>query len=222
MDKDYIKGLKIGAGFITILGILFGIVFAVGFHTAEEILGGTFSGNFVFDDNVTFNGDVNGINSGGSISEMQIYTTPGTYTWTVPAGVTKIRVKVAGGGGGGAADSFQSGSVGSQSSFTDNGINIIANGGQQGFAIGSQRNGPTSGSGSGGTIIQGGGSAGGSGISFAASDDTQDGMPGGLVINTTSTSQGLSYTVTVGAGGNGGSGGNTASSGADGYVIIEY
>ena len=30
------------------------------------------------------------------------WTTPGTYTWTVPAGVTKIKVEVAGAGGGGA------------------------------------------------------------------------------------------------------------------------
>ena len=29
------------------------------------------------------------------------YTTPGTYTWTVPEGVTKIKVTVAGAGGGG-------------------------------------------------------------------------------------------------------------------------
>ena len=29
------------------------------------------------------------------------YTTPGTYTWTVPAGVTKVKVTVAGAGGGG-------------------------------------------------------------------------------------------------------------------------
>lgn len=31
------------------------------------------------------------------------YTTPGTYTWTCPAGVTTARVTVAGGGGGGVA-----------------------------------------------------------------------------------------------------------------------
>ena len=31
------------------------------------------------------------------------YTTPGTYTWTCPAGVTKAKVTVAGGGGGGIA-----------------------------------------------------------------------------------------------------------------------
>lgn len=30
------------------------------------------------------------------------WTTPGTYTWTVPSGVTRIRVAVCGGGGGGA------------------------------------------------------------------------------------------------------------------------
>ena len=34
------------------------------------------------------------------------YTTPGTYTWTCPAGVTTARVAVAGGGGGGVAFSL--------------------------------------------------------------------------------------------------------------------
>lgn len=34
------------------------------------------------------------------------YTTPGTYTWTCPAGVTTARVTVAGGGGGGLYDAL--------------------------------------------------------------------------------------------------------------------
>ncbi len=46
MDKDILKGLKIGFGFFLSLGILFGLVFAVGFHSANEILGGVFTGNF--------------------------------------------------------------------------------------------------------------------------------------------------------------------------------
>lgn len=35
------------------------------------------------------------------------YTTPGTYTWTCPAGVTTARVTVAGGGGGGFASKWR-------------------------------------------------------------------------------------------------------------------
>jgi hypothetical protein len=38
---------------------------------------------------------------GGSVqfSNMQVYSTPGTYTWTCPAGVTKVMVELWGGGG---------------------------------------------------------------------------------------------------------------------------
>jgi hypothetical protein len=34
-------------------------------------------------------------------TNFEVFDTPGTYTWTVPAGVTKIMVEVWGGGGGG-------------------------------------------------------------------------------------------------------------------------
>lgn len=44
------------------------------------------------------------------------WTTPGTYTWTVPAGVTKVRVAVCGGGGGGVRNKGTAGN-GSTSSF---------------------------------------------------------------------------------------------------------
>lgn len=54
MDKDLLKGFKIGFGFLgVVFGVsllLFGFVYAVGFHTANEILGGTFSGNYSFMD----------------------------------------------------------------------------------------------------------------------------------------------------------------------------
>lgn len=50
------------------------------------------------------------------------WTTPGTYTWTVPAGVTRIRVAVCGGGGGcvwGNEDGTRSGNNGGDSKFSD-------------------------------------------------------------------------------------------------------
>ncbi len=52
--------------------------------------------------------------SGGGTFVTQEYATPGTYTWTVPAGVTAIRVRVWGAGGNGAIGSnfFQSGVAG--------------------------------------------------------------------------------------------------------------
>ncbi len=65
MDKDIQKGIKIAIGFFFTLTILFGIVFAVGFHSASEIVAGVFQGDYTFNgsiiinDNATFNGDVN-------------------------------------------------------------------------------------------------------------------------------------------------------------------
>ncbi len=50
----------------------------------------------------------NGLTASANISVVvnieyakKSYTTPGTYTWTVPAGVTTVKVTVAGAGGGG-------------------------------------------------------------------------------------------------------------------------
>ena len=37
---------------------------------------------------------------GGGVSGAQLYTTPGTYTFTVPAGITSISILAVGGGGG--------------------------------------------------------------------------------------------------------------------------
>lgn len=46
------------------------------------------------------------LSSGKPPYHKDSYTSPGTYTWTCPAGVTTARVTVAGGGGGGAVYSF--------------------------------------------------------------------------------------------------------------------
>lgn len=61
MDKDFLKGIKFSLGIIFIFSILFS-VFAVGFHLAEEILPGTFTGNYIFDGNITVNGEYKGKN----------------------------------------------------------------------------------------------------------------------------------------------------------------
>ena len=65
------------------------------------------------------------------------YTTPGTYTWTVPEGVTQIRVAVAGAGGGGAVASGQvivSAGTGGTSSISYNGQEYVkATGGTGGY-----------------------------------------------------------------------------------------
>lgn len=49
------------------------------------------------------------LTSGKPPYHMDSYTNAGTYTWTCPAGVTKVRVTVAGGGGGGFASKWKFG-----------------------------------------------------------------------------------------------------------------
>lgn len=50
MKSNFIEGLKFGLGILTIFSII-GIVTAVGFHTASEVLTGTFTGNYDFVNN---------------------------------------------------------------------------------------------------------------------------------------------------------------------------
>lgn len=62
MDKDIFKGIKIGFGFILFTSIFFGLAFAVGFHTPNEILSGVFLGNYTFSGSVDVNEPVTGSN----------------------------------------------------------------------------------------------------------------------------------------------------------------
>lgn len=55
MIVDFLRGLVFGIGFLSVI-TLFGIVYAVGFHTPSEILPGSFSmGNFSFNGNLNLN-----------------------------------------------------------------------------------------------------------------------------------------------------------------------
>ncbi|MBI4057540.1 MAG: hypothetical protein HY399_08355 [Elusimicrobia bacterium] len=56
-------------------------------------------------DRLVLTSDVSGNASwqGGSFSTMAVFDTPGLYSWSVPAGVTKVLAEVWGGGGGGSA-----------------------------------------------------------------------------------------------------------------------
>jgi len=66
--KEYfLNGIFVGLGFFFILGII-GTIFAVGFHVADEILPGTFIGNFNFDGNVSIqNIDITPLNESKTI-----------------------------------------------------------------------------------------------------------------------------------------------------------
>lgn len=57
MIKETLKGFQYGIGFSLALCLFFGIIYAVGFHNANEIIGGMFQGNF------SFNGTMNFTNS---------------------------------------------------------------------------------------------------------------------------------------------------------------
>ena len=68
MDRDYVKGIKFGFGIVSTILLtcllLFGLVYAVGFHPPSEIIQGAFVGNYSFDGNVNFtNASVDGIES---------------------------------------------------------------------------------------------------------------------------------------------------------------
>lgn len=80
--------------------------------------------------NLTVNNDLS-INTSLEVNYTEkSWTTPGTYTWTVPAGITKVRVAVCGGGGG-CIWSNGTGNSGGDSKFSSL---LIATGGKGGSA----------------------------------------------------------------------------------------
>lgn len=134
--------------------------------------------------------------NGGGLSIVEAvfrrYVTPGTYRLTVPAGVTRLRVKLVGGGGGGGQGTGNTGSVGRFGSGGD--------GGDGGDTSATHR-GTTH------TASGGGGGRGGRnhdpGRGGAGSPDGSMGAWGGA--------------LTGGRGGSGGGNGGNGGGGADGY-----
>ncbi|WP_415061121.1 cell wall anchor protein [Bdellovibrio sp.] len=162
-------------------------------------------------------------NYGNALTSRQYYTTPGTYTFVVPADVNKIRVHVAGGGGGGGEYTGTNGGNGGNSGFGT----VQASGGLGGARgdWGLDRDGNLHGVGSGGDVsIKGGGAQGGPGRpTYQSNSDPVDGTGqtggnGGLAIADLVVTPGTSYTVTVGAGGTATGG----SPGAPGFVFVEW
>lgn len=164
------------------------------------------------------------------------YRTPGTYTVTFPAGVTRARGTVAGAGGGGGAVSVlgtKGGNGGTGALITKNiivtplstlliTVGTGGAGGAAGVTTGSEGNkraqgetGGTGGTSSIGNLVSAQGGTGGTGAFYIANHVDEDG------------SNGTSY----GNGGVGGTGGvcsfssssnRNGSTGANGWVIIEY
>lgn len=163
-----------------------------------------------------------GSSSASNFANVTGYTTPGSYTYTVPSNVAFIKVTVAGGGGGtGVPYGAGSGNGG------PGGTSVFGSVSASGGTGGSEANeGATSGSvapgnpgvGTGGDInITGGGALAGP-LSDYASYSVSMGGAGGLAIKTFAVSSSQTYSVTVGAGGSGYSG---SRAGYPGYVIIE-
>lgn len=143
------------------------------------------------------------------------YSTPGSFTFTVPGGVTKLRVEVAGGGGSGGTpasgfDGWEMGGKGGNGAKVNTTLTVTPNTsitvivGAGGAAAGGwNRNGNAGGSSSVGSITAAGGAAGRRG---------EEGTDGANAGN--------------GAGGAGSAGNNTRNkngyAGSNGWVIIEY
>jgi hypothetical protein len=155
------------------------------------------------------------------------FTTPGSYTWTVPAGLTSISVVATGGGGGGGGitGGFSTGSAGGAGAIVSSTLTVtpgqvldivVGGGGQAGT------NGPNGACGAGGggggstnvdagssdQIIAGGGGGGGPGDCGGSAGGNAGGPGGG---------GGNGATDPDGAGG-GGSGGTGGAGGSDGGV----
>jgi hypothetical protein len=79
----------------------------------------------------------------GGPGESAVYTSPGTYSWTAPAGVTSVYVTGAGGGGGGSAGIVYGGAGGGGGEFIVNSLQTVSPGQAYAIIIGSGGVGPT-------------------------------------------------------------------------------
>ena len=143
------------------------------------------------------------------------YRTPGTYTVTFPAGVTRARGTVAGAGGGGGGAVSVLGTKGGNGGTGGAGGAAGVTTGSEGNKRAQGETGGTGGTSSIGNLVSAQGGTGGTGAFYIANHVDEDG------------SNGTSY----GNGGVGGTGGvcsfssssnRNGSTGANGWVIIEY
>ena len=194
-------------------------------------------------------GPASGINgtNGVLLSNIIYYMDPGTYSWNIPNGVTKLWVKCLGGGGGGGIGVNCKGGGGGSGGYAEGLIDvsqltqitiIVGAGGLGGSP-------PTSGGSStvNNLIVGGGGQAGGAASSTSGGSPGQGGISSGsncyllngspaTTSNCTTTTPGIpkisfSYPSLIanqtvyGIGGIGGSNG-VGTSGISGFVIIQY
>jgi hypothetical protein len=138
-----------------------------------------------------------------------LYTTPGTYSWTAPTGLTSIYVLCIGGGGHGS----QSTPIATSSYFGSASLvtGFVAGPGQRGTAF----SGGTGGGGSGSTSLGGSVYGGNGGNGAASSTSTQPGGGGGAGGYSGNGGNGGNATASFTAGSGGGGAGGTYVSGTD-------
>jgi hypothetical protein len=165
-----------------------------------------------------------------SVAGSRSFTSPGTYSFTIPVYST-LRIDVRGAGGGGGGSTYDAGYPGSNGAAggdaTVSGTGLRGNGGAGGQ--GSYYNKPgkaASGSGSGGNVLNstGAGADGGVGGTYGATKGG-DGGDGGRAVSDYGPGAlgvGATLTVTVPSGGNGGAGQAAGAKGGNGAVYISW
>lgn len=149
---------------------------------------------------------LNQVNAGvGKVMRTQTFRTPGTFTWTRPAGVTRVLITASGAGGGGSViqAGVYNGNAGGVTSF---GTMLSLSGGA-GASISGGSGAGAGGSGYPGNASDSSSGAGGSGYGHgsARNDSNLNGYKGG-----------------VGAGGAGANAGNYGGGGGAGDYVIDY
>jgi hypothetical protein len=149
--------------------------------------------------------------TGITVAQANAFTTPGTYSWTVPAGVSSIQVVATGGGGGGGAFAGGNGGVVTATlsvSPSDVLAIQVGGGGAADMSTGGGGGASSVNVGTANQIIAGGGGGSGGGDGGAA--------PGG---NGGGAGTGAGSTGSVGTNSSGGAGGNGGTGGAAGSGI---
>lgn len=185
---------------------------------------------------VTKNGTKAILNSGKPPYTEKSWTSPGTYTFTVPQRITRIRVAVCGGGGGGALAGYRGGENqaggGGLSKFGDL---ISATGGSGGYSFNNSFS-KNSYNGAGGVPNGVEGSTKGFALSFVKGDGSYGaggtspiiaiGGSGGYNTNYVNVIANTTYSLTVGVGGKKAYGSNADATlvgdGTSGFVLIAY
>jgi|GEM_PF-4281691 len=176
----------------------------------------------------------------GEVPEVILasYTTPGSYSFTVPAGVTSIKVRMSGGGGGGGGSYLGTGGTGGSGELIETTLTVTP-GESLAIVVGAGGTGGGAYDGSGGygggggevssvgatLISSGGGGGGGEGSQITSPTDGQNGQgPNGGTGGTGGAPPSSGGDAGAGGGAAGGAGAagsyNDGSDGADGFVYL--